>query len=89
MAQEPLDTTQYSKQERFSMQVSGGRRRAFWQALLYDFNVWTTKKRIEKLRSMHRNPAKRGLVETAEQWWWSRYRFYLLGELRPLRVNEG
>jgi putative transposase len=25
-------------------------RRAFWQARFYDFNVWTTKKRIEKLR---------------------------------------
>jgi putative transposase len=31
-------------------------RRAFWQARFYDFNVWTTKKRIEKLRYMHRNP---------------------------------
>jgi hypothetical protein len=27
----------------------------------YDFNVWTTKKRGEKLRYMHRNPVKRGL----------------------------
>ena len=34
----------------------------FWQARFYDFNVWTTKKRIEKLRYMHRNPVKRGLV---------------------------
>jgi putative transposase len=35
------------------------RRRAFWQARFYDFNVWTTKKRVEKLRYMHRNPVKR------------------------------
>ncbi len=35
-------------------------RRAFWQARFYDFNVWTTKKRVEKLRYMHRNPVKRG-----------------------------
>ena len=28
-------------------------RRAFWQARFYDFNVWTTKKRFEKLRYMH------------------------------------
>jgi putative transposase len=27
--------------------------RAFWQARFYDFNVWTTKKRVEKLRYMH------------------------------------
>ena len=26
------------------------KRRAFWQARSYDFNVWTTKKRVEKLR---------------------------------------
>ena len=29
--------------------------RAFWQARFYDFNVWTAKKRVEKLRYMHRS----------------------------------
>ncbi|MBZ5683104.1 MAG: transposase [Acidobacteriia bacterium] len=65
------------------------RRRAFWQARFYDFNVWTTKKRVEKLRYMHRNPVKRGLVESPQQWRWSSYRFYLLEEAGPVRVNEG
>jgi len=64
-------------------------RRAFWQARFYDFNLWTTKKRVEKLRYMHRNPVKRELVESPEQWRWSSYRFYLLGETGPVRVNEG
>jgi len=64
-------------------------RRAFWQARFYDFNVWTRKKRIEKLRYMHRNPVKRGLVESPEQWRWSSYRHYLLGETGPVRVNVG
>jgi putative transposase len=64
-------------------------RRVFWQARFYDFNVWTTKKRVEKLRYMHRNPVKRGLVEAPEQWRWSSYRFYLLQEPGPVRVNEG
>jgi len=63
--------------------------RAFWQARFYDFNVWTTKKRVEKLRYMHRNPVKRGLVESPEQWRWSSYRFYLLGEAGLVRVNQG
>jgi putative transposase len=63
--------------------------RAFWQARFYDFNVWTTKKRMEKLRYMHRNPVKRGLVESPEQWRWSSYRYYLLGETGPVRVNQG
>jgi len=64
-------------------------RRAFWQARFYDFNVWTAKKRVEKLRYMHRNPVKRGLVQSPEQWRWSSYRFYLLGEAGPVRINEG
>ncbi len=63
--------------------------RAFWQARFYDFNVWTEKKRVEKLRYMHRNPVKRGLVESAEQWRWSSYRRYLPDEPGPVRVNEG
>ena len=65
------------------------RRRAFWQARFYDFNVWTTRKRVEKLRYMHRNPVKRGLVESPEQWRWSSYRFYFLDEAGAVRVNQG
>jgi putative transposase len=61
----------------------------FWQARFYDFNVWTTHKRVEKLRCMHRNPVKRGLVISPEQWRWSSYRFYLLDEAGPVQVNEG
>ena len=34
----------------------------FWQARFYDFNVWTERKRVEKLRYIHRNPVERGLV---------------------------
>ncbi len=63
--------------------------RAFWQARFYDFNVWTTKKRMEKLRYMHRNPVKRRLVDSPEQWRWSSYRHYLLDEVGPVRVNVG
>jgi REP-associated tyrosine transposase len=63
--------------------------RAFWQARFYDFNAWATKKRVEKLRYIHRNPVERGLVDSPEQWRWSSYRFYLLKEAGPVRVNEG
>jgi putative transposase len=64
-------------------------RTPFWQPRFYDFNVWTEKKRVEKLRYMHRNPVKRGLVSSAEKWRWSSYRSYLLDEAGPVRVNEG
>ena len=63
--------------------------RAFWQARFHDFNVWTAKKRVEKLRYMHRNPVKRGLVESPEQWRWSSYRRYLLAEAGLVQVNVG
>jgi putative transposase len=52
----------------------------FWHTRFYDFNVFTKKKVIEKLRYIHRNPVKRGLVEFPEQWKWSSYRYYLLVE---------
>ena len=38
---------------------------------------------------MHENPAKRGLVETPEDWRWSSYRFYAFDEAGLVRVNEG
>ena len=46
----------------------------FWQRRYYDFNVHNERKRIEKLRYMHRNPVKRGLVEKPEDWPWSSFR---------------
>ena len=56
-----------------------------WQARYYDFNVFRNEKRIEKLRYMHRNPVKRGLVDSPEEWEWSSFRHYLTGE--PGRVT--
>jgi putative transposase len=60
----------------------------FWQARFYDFNVWTEKKRIEKLRYIHRNPVARGLVESPEQWKWSSFRWYTSGEVGPVQIND-
>jgi putative transposase len=51
----------------------------FWLARYYDFNVHTSKKRIEKLRYMHRNPVARGLVQKPEDWEWSSFRHYQTG----------
>jgi len=59
-----------------------------WQARYFDFNVRTTKKRVEKLRYLHRNPVKRGLVEAPEQWRWSSFRAYAYQETGPVGVNE-
>jgi putative transposase len=59
-----------------------------WQRRFYDFNVWSKQKRIEKLRYIHRNPVKRGLVEKPEQWHWSSFRSYAYAEVGPVRVND-
>jgi hypothetical protein len=37
-----------------------------WQRRFYDFHVWSERKRVEKLRYMHRNPVKDGLVQQPE-----------------------
>jgi putative transposase len=60
----------------------------FWQARFYDFNVWTERKRIEKLRYIHRNPVERGLVASPEQWRWSSFRWCLCGEPGPVRIHD-
>ena len=60
----------------------------FWQRRYYDFNVWSEEKRIEKLRYMHRNPVKRGLVEKPEQWAWSSFRHYATGEMDVVEIES-
>ena len=59
-----------------------------WQRRFYDFNVWSRRKRIEKLRYMHDNPVKDGLVQEPEQWAWSSYRSYALGEPGKVKIND-
>ena len=43
----------------------------FWQRRFHDFNVWSAKKRAEKLEYMHMNPVKRELVTRPRDWMWS------------------
>jgi putative transposase len=51
----------------------------FWQERYYDFNVWSEGKRVEKLRYIHRNPVRRGLVRRPEDWKWSSFLHYATG----------
>ncbi len=59
-----------------------------WQPRFYDFVVFSEHKRVQKLRYMHRNPAKRGLVLEPQQWPWSSFRHYAYNEPGPVTVNE-
>ncbi|HEX7895583.1 MAG TPA: hypothetical protein VF447_15395, partial [Terriglobales bacterium] len=45
-------------------------------------------KRVEKIRYIHRNPVRRGLVKNPEDWRWSSFRAYAFGEVGPVIVND-
>ena len=51
----------------------------FWQRRYYDFNVHSERKRVEKLKYIHRNPVTRGLADRPEDWEWSSFRHYATG----------
>ena len=59
-----------------------------WQRRYVPFNVFTEKKRLEKLRYMHSNPVKRRLVNSPDQWPWSSFRFYYLNDSSVLTMDR-
>jgi putative transposase len=63
--------------------------RQFWQSRYYDFNVYTAAKTVEKLKYMHRNPVRRGLVEKPEDWPWSSFRHYATGQEGTVEIESG
>lgn len=63
----------------------------FWQAGGgHDINIVSMKKAIEKAEYCHNNPVKRGLVQSAEKFKWSSYRWLINGsrEDEPLVLND-
>ena len=61
---------------------------SFWQARYYDFNVWSERKFLEKLRYIHRNPVHRELVARPEDWMWSSFRHYATGEASAVEIES-
>ncbi len=59
-----------------------------WQRRFYPFNVYSDKKRLEKLDYMHHNPVKRGLVSEPGDWPWSSWRFYFLQDASVLPMDR-
>ena len=59
----------------------------FWQPRFYDFNVWSAKKKKEKLDYMHMNPVKRGLVKNPADWVWSSFPYYGAGRTGMVPVD--
>ena len=46
------------------------------------------RKQVEKLRYIHENPVKRGLVERPEDWRWSSFRHYSTGEESVVEIES-
>jgi putative transposase len=59
-----------------------------WQRRYVPFNVFTEKKRLEKLNYMHHNPVKRRLVASPQQWPWSSFRFYYLSDSSVMAMDR-
>lgn len=59
-----------------------------WQRRFYPFNVYSEKKRLEKLNYMHNNSLKRGLASSSDQWPWSSFRFYYLNDSSLLSMDR-
>jgi len=51
-------------------------------------SMWSERKCIEKLRYIHRNPVKRGLVASQEEWAWSSFQHYVTGEYGGLEIES-
>ena len=60
---------------------------SFWQKRYYDRNVRDEDEFKVKLRYLHRNPVKRGLVTNPADWAWSSFRNYALREGDRWRSN--
>jgi hypothetical protein len=61
---------------------------SFWQKRYYDRNVRDEREFMEKLRYLHRNPVKRGLVKQPAEWKWSSYRHYALREVGVVEIES-
>ena len=61
---------------------------SFWQSRYYDFNVWSERKFLEKLRYIHRNPVHRELVARPEDWMWSSFRHNATGEASAVEIES-
>ena len=58
-----------------------------WEPRYYDFNVYSQKKRAEKLGYIHDNPINAGVASTYADWPWSSYNAYAGLDPGPVKVT--
>jgi putative transposase len=61
---------------------------SFWEKRYYDRNVRDEEEFRVKLRYLHRNPVKRGLVKEPADWKWSSFRHYALQERGVVEIES-
>ena len=62
--------------------------RSIWQRKYFDFNIFSGKKFLEKLEYMHNNPVNLRLVKNPEDWKYSSWRNYHLGDSSIISIDE-
>ena len=65
-----------------------GDRERFWQERYFDGNIRGEAARSEVIRYIHRNPVKRGLVASPEQYRWSSFRHYATGDRGVVEIES-
>lgn len=61
---------------------------SFWQKRDYDRNARDAQEFPVKLRYLHRNPVKRGLLKEPAEWKWSSFRHYALREIGVVEIES-
>jgi REP-associated tyrosine transposase len=65
-----------------------GDRESFWQDRYFDRNIRGEDARSEVIRYIHRNPVKRGLVGSPDEYRWSSFRHYASGESGVVEIES-
>jgi putative transposase len=74
--------------KRVRSQRQSARSGSFWQKRYYDRNVRDGREFSIKLRYLHRNPVKRGLVKEPGDWKWSSFRHYAFREIGAVEIES-
>ncbi len=69
-------------------QLRDSQHEPFWQKRYYDRNVRSVREFGIKLRYLHRNPVKRGLVRDPGDWKWSSFRHYAFREMGVVEIES-
>jgi len=62
-------------------------KRVIWAPRGYDFNIVRHETLLTKLDYIHKNPITRGLVDRADDWQWSSFRYYEMGDRSILAMD--